>query len=506
VERKNPSLGFALLVLLIDAIIICIGVLPEDISEHFGGLGQGAQIPLLFACVVTAASGLYFLKIKWKEMEEGVFKTISTALQAMLILMIIGCLVGSWMQSGVAPTLIYYGLETLSPEYFLLAALFICCIVSISTGSSWSTSGTIGIALMGIAIGLEISAPVAAGFIISGAYFGDKMSPLSDTTNLAPAVAGSELFSHIGAMCWTTLPVIGLVAVIAVFMGRGTAGELDSSKIVLMQEIMKSEFTISWLCLIPPILVLSSAAMKIPAIPGIILGILSSVAISIFNGTDIGSIIGVLFDGYSPGLISEIGNAESAEVVLGLIEGTAISASSAPDRIIEIGKMMAELFTRGGMNSMMETIALILMALSLGGILESCGYLEVIISRLLETVKTTTGLIASVIVSCIFSNIFLADQYLGIVVPGRMFKSAFEKTEKKKKKMSTVMLSRSLEDAGTLTSVLVPWNTCGAYHTKVLNIETFAYLPYAFLNYLVPITALILTKLNIGMKWQEEKK
>ena len=499
-ERKNPSLRFALIVLLINALIICIGVLPEDLY----GFEQGAQIPLLIASIVSAACGVYFLKVKWKDMEEGIFKTISTALQAMLILMIIGSLVGSWMHSGVAPTLIYYGLELLSPRYFLLAALFICCIVSLSTGSSWSTSGTIGIALMGIAIGLEIPAPIAAGFIISGAYFGDKMSPLSDTTNLAPAVAGSNLFTHIGAMCWTTLPVLAIVAVIAVFMGQGVSGELDSSKIVLMQEMMKSEFNISWICFIPPILVLTSAAMKIPAIPGIILGILSSVVISIFNGTGLGSIIGVLFDGYSPGLISELGNAESAEAVLGLIEGTAVAAGSAPDRIIEIGKMLAQLFERGGMNSMMETIALILMALSLGGVLESCGYLEVLINKLLETVKTTTGLVASVIASCIVTNVFLADQYISLVLPGRMFKGAFEKTEFNGKKMAPVMLSRTLEDSGTLTSVLIPWNTCGAYNAGVLGVSTFAYAPYAFLNYLVPIAALIMTKLGIGMKWQEK--
>ena len=503
-ERKNPSLGFALLILLIDAIIICIGVLPADLSKYFYGFEQGAQIPLLIACIVSAASGVYFLKVKWKDMEEGIYKTMSTALQAILILMIIGTLVGSWMQSGVAPTLIYYGLALLSPQYFLLAALLICSIVSLSTGSSWSTSGTIGIALMGIAVGLEIPAPIAAGFIVSGAYFGDKMSPLSDTTNLAPAVAGSELFSHIRAMCWTTLPVLTIVAVIAVYLGRDVAGELDSSKIVLMQEIMKSEFTISWICFIPPILVLTSAAMKIPAIPGITLGVLSSVLISIFHGTGIGSIIGVLYDGYTPGLISELGNASSAEAVLGLIEGTVINAGSAPDRIIEIGKMLSELFARGGMGGMMGTIALILMALTLGGILESCGYLEVIIDRLLESVKSTTGLIASVLVSCIVTNVFLADQYLAIVVPGRMFKGAFEKTEFNGKKMSTVMLSRSLEDAGTLTSVLVPWNTCGAYNAGVLGVSTFAYMPYAFLNYLVPVAAVIITKLNIGIKWQEK--
>jgi NhaC family Na+:H+ antiporter len=503
VDRKNPSLHSALLILLIDAIIICVGVLPENLY----GFEQGAQIPLLLAAIVSAACGVFIFKAKWSEIEEGIFKAISVSLQAILILMIVGSLVGSWMQSGVAPTLIYFGLELLTPKYFLLAALFICSIVSLSTGSSWSTSGTVGIALMGIGAGLNIPAPVTAGFIISGAYFGDKMSPLSDTTNLAPAVSGAELFSHVRAMCWTTLPVLLIVAGIAVYFGNDyAAGTIDSSKIVLIQQMMKSEFTISWVCFIPPILVLTSAGMKIPAIPGIVLGILSAVAISIFNGTGLGSILDVLFNGYTPSIISELGNAESTEAVSTLIQGTIMQSSGNADQIIEIGKMLTKLFTRGGMNGMMETIALILMALSLGGILEVCGFLEVIINKLLGLVKSVTGLIASVLVSCIFSNIFLADQYLSIVIPGRMFKGAFEKREFNGKKLAPVMLSRSLEDSGTLTSVLIPWNTCGAYNAGVLGVSTFAYMPYAFLNYLVPIAALIITRLNIGIKWQGEKE
>ncbi|MCL1875098.1 MAG: Na+/H+ antiporter NhaC [Synergistaceae bacterium] len=501
-ERKKPSLHAALLLLLVDVIIICVGVLPENLY----GFEQGAQIPLLLAGIVSAACGVFIFNVKWREIEEGMYKAISVALQAIIILMIVGSLVGSWMQSGVAPTLIYYGLELLTPKYFLLAALFICCIVSLSTGSSWSTSGTVGIALMGVGAGLDIPAPVTAGFIISGAYFGDKMSPLSDTTNLAPAVAGSELFDHIRAMCWTTLPVLVIVAGIAVYFGNDYAsGTIDSSKITLIQEMMRSEFTISLICFIPPILILTSAAMKIPAIPGIVLGILSAVAISIFNGTGLGSILDVLFNGYTPGIITELGNAETAETVSALIQGKVLEGlGSAHEQIIEIAKMLTELFSRGGMNGMMETIALILMALTLGGILEVCGFLEVIINKLLSMVKSATGLVTSVLVSCIFSNIFLADQYLSLVIPGRMYKKAFEDTEFNGKKMAPVMLSRSLEDSGTLTSVLIPWNTCGAYNAGVLGVATVAYLPYAFLNYLVPITAIILTKFGLGIKWQEE--
>jgi len=504
VERVKPSLGLAITILLINALIICIGILPESLN----GFEQDAQIPLFIACIVSAASGVFVLKIKWRELEEGIFKAISVALQAMLILMIIGSLIGAWIQSGVAPTLIYYGLELLTPQYFLLAALLICCIVSLTTGSSWSTSGTVGIALMGVAAGLNIPPHIAAGFIVSGAYFGDKMSPLSDTTLLAPAVVGSELFSHIRAMCWTTLPALLMVAGLAVFFGNDYAsGELDSSKIVTIQDLIKTEFTISWICFIPPILVLSCAAMKIPAIPGIVLGIFSAVAISIYNGVNIGSIIGVLYEGYTPGIITEIGSVESTEALLGLTQGTVLEGSGAGYALIkEMGEMLSKLFTRGGMDGMMSIIALIMMALSLGGVLEACGYLEVIINKLLESVRSAFGLVASVMVSCVFANAFLADQYLSLVVPGRMFKGAFEKSEFNGKKMAPVMLSRTIEDAGTMTSVLIPWNTCGAYNSGVLGVSTFAYAPYAFLNYFVMIVALIITKLNIGMKWQEEEK
>lgn len=503
---RKPSFGLAVAVLLLDAFIICVGVLSLEISDDLTfGFGQGAQIPLLMAAIVTGISGIVFLKIPWDTIEQGIFKAISVAIQAMLILMIIGALVGAWVQSGVAPTLIYYGLNLLSPKYFLLAALFICSIVSLSTGSSWSTSGTVGIALMGIGAGLNIPAPMTAGFIISGAYFGDKMSPLSETTNLAPAVSGADLFDHIRAMCWTTLPAIVLVAVIAYFMGANVAGEIDASKINLIQHTMGSEFTISPFCLIPPLLILVLAAMKMPAIPGVVIGMLGGVVISLFNGIDIGNILNVLWEGYTPGLISKMSSAENMDALVNIFQGTALEGSTySLEMFKEVGALLEQLFARGGVNGMMGTIALILMALSLGGTLEACGYLQVMLDKLLAAVKSAFGLVASVIVSCVFSNAFLADQYLSLVIPGRMFKGAFEDTEFNGKKLDKVMLSRSLEDSGTLTSVLIPWNTCGAYNAGVLGVSTFAYAPYAFLNYLVPIIALVMTKFGIGVKWVEK--
>jgi len=245
---RMPTFGEALFVLVVDALIISYGVL--DIHFESGavfGLALSAHVPLFFAAVFTAIMGVFFLGRRWRTVEEGMINGITVALQAVLILLTIGGLIGAWIQSGVVPTLIFYGLNLLSPEYFLLASLLICSIVSLSTGSSWSTSGTVGIALMGIGAGLGVPAPVTAGFVISGAYFGDKMSPLSDTTNLAPAVAGSELFDHIRAMLWTTGPTLLIVAGIAYYMGGSYSGAtLDNSRITVIQQMMSAEFTISY--------------------------------------------------------------------------------------------------------------------------------------------------------------------------------------------------------------------------------------------------------------------
>jgi len=503
---RKPSFGEALFVLVVDALIISYGVL--DIHFESGatfGLALSAHVPLFIAAVFTAIVGVFFIGKKWRDVEEGMINGITVALQAVLILMTIGGLIGAWIQSGVVPTLIYYGLNLLSPQYFLLASLLICSIVSLSTGSSWSTSGTVGIALMGIGAGLGVPAPVTAGFVISGAYFGDKMSPLSDTTNLAPAVAGSDLFSHIRAMLWTTGPTLLIVAGIAVYMGGSYSGaELDSSRISVIQQMMSSEFAISKIGFLPPLLVLLLAALKVPALPGITAGMLLAAGMSLFQGVGLGDVLGALHSGYTPGLISQV--AESADIgaVNELLKGAVVFQPENFETVKEVASMLNDLLARGGLTGMLETVALILVALVLGGIMETCGFLEVLLERLMAKVKSVFGLVGAVISSCVFTNMFLGDQYLALVMPGRMFRPAFEDFRKDGKGLDPKLLSRSLEDSGTLTSVLVPWNTCGAYNSGVLGVPTLSYLPYAFLNYINPLVALLMTRLGIGIPWVDK--
>ncbi len=503
---RMPTFREAVLVLIIDSIIISYGVL--DIHFESGavfGLGLSAHIPLFISAVFTAAMGVFFIGRKWADVEEGMINGITVALQAVLILMTIGGLVGAWIQSGVVPTLIYYGLNLLTPQYFLLASLLICCIVSLSTGSSWSTSGTVGIALMGIGAGLGVPAPVTAGFIISGAYFGDKMSPLSDTTNLAPAVAGSDLFSHIRAMMWTTIPTLFIVAAIAAYMGREYSGALlDDSRISIIQQIMAAEFSISWAGFLPPLLVLLLAVLKVPAIPGIVAGMLLAVGMSLSQGIGFAEVLDVLKGGYVPGLIARMTESADAAALNELMGGAAVFGTEAFETVKEISGMLSDLLARGGLDGMLDTVALILVALVLGGIMETCGFLEILLERLLHKVKSVCGLVGAVIASCIFTNLFLGDQYLALVMPGRLFRPAFDGYEKDGKKLDARLLSRTLEDSGTLTSVLVPWNTCGAYNSGVLGVPTLSYLPYAFLNYLNPLVALAMTRLGIGIPWREE--
>lgn len=500
---RKPRFGEAFFVLVVDALIISYGVLDIHFASGTSfGLALSAHVPLFFSAVFTAVAGVFFGGKEWKTVEEGMINGITVALQAVLILLTIGGLIGAWILSGVVPTLIYYGLNLLSPRYFLVASLFICSIVSLSTGSSWSTSGTVGIALMGIGAGLGIPAPVTAGFVISGAYFGDKMSPLSDTTNLAPAVAGTDLFSHIRAMVWTTGPTLVIVAGIATFMGGAYGGStLDISRISIIQQMMSSEFSISAFGFVPPLLVLILAALKVPAIPGIVAGMLLAVSMALFQGAGLGDVLETLHSGYAPSLISQISVATDIGAVNELFKGAVVYSAESFESVKEIASMLNDLLARGGLSGMLETVALILVALVLGGIMETCGFLEVLLERLMENVKTVFGLVGSVICSCVFTNMFLGDQYLALVMPGRMFRPAFEKFRQDGKGLDPRLLSRSLEDSGTLTSVLIPWNTCGAYNSGVLGVPTLSYLPYAFLNYLNPLVALLMTKIGIGIPW-----
>ena len=487
-ETRKPSLGLAILVFAAAAAMIAATVLIWKVDIH---------ITLILSAIVAGIVGITVLKYDYNTIEKGIVDGIMTGMQACLILYTVGPLVGTWIVSGVVPSMIYYGLSILSPSIFLLATLIICTIVALATGTSWGTAGTVGIALMGIAIGLGIPAPLTAGIIISGGYCGDKMSPLSDTTNLAPAVAGTDLFQHIRAMCWTTLPTYIIVALITLVLGFNYAGgELDTGKISAIQAIMDAEFWISPLAFVAPAVVIALSAMGKPALPSLYAGIFIAAGFSAAQGTGIGDILNIMQYGYSPTVSADIASAgEDAAALAKIMADNGITV--APKLALEAAKDIVELMERGGLQSMNWTISLIICAFTFGSTMEVCGFLKVMLEAIMKPIKSVGGMVTATLASCFVCDLFLGDQYLSIAMPGRMFKSAFDE-----KGLHPRMLSRTLEDAGTLVSVLIPWNTCGAYHTGVLGVSTFEYAPYAFLNYLNPIIASLMTFMGVGIFWR----
>ena len=496
---RKATFSEALFIIIFAATLILGAVKIWEADVH---------IPLLLSSVVAAAIAMFIMKVRWAVIEDGIMSSILMGMQAMLILYTVGALIGSWIQSGVVPTMIYYGLKVINPNIFLIAALLMCSVVSLATGTSWGTTGTIGIALMGIGAGLGVPPAMTAGFCISGAYFGDKMSPLSDTTNLAPAMAGTDLFQHIRAMVWTTGPTYLIVIVLAGIFGlRYAGGTLDIVKIEAIQSLMAAEFTISPWGLLPPLLVIGLAASQKPAVPSIFSGVLAGGFLTFFREVQFsdlssvknvfGSILNALQNGYSPALSGAIVEAgEDITAVAKILTESGVIGVS-PEAAQNAAGILNELLARGGLQSMNWTISLIICALTFGGILDRCGFLEVLLSTLLKGVKSVTGLVASVVVACFLTNALTGDQYISLVLPGRMFKATFEKTG-----LHPRMLSRSLEDSGTLTGALIPWNTCGAYQSMTLGVPTMEYLPYAFLNYLNPIIAVIMTSFGIGIAWR----
>ena len=487
-ERRKPSLGLAILVFAAAAAMIAATVLVWEVDIH---------ITLVLSALVAGTIGILVLKYDYASIEKGIIEGIMTGMQACLILYTVGPLVGTWIVSGVVPSMIYYGLSILSPSIFLLATLIICTIVALATGTSWGTAGTVGIALMGIAIGLGIPAPLTAGIIISGGYCGDKMSPLSDTTNLAPAVAGTDLFQHIRAMCWTTIPTYIIVAVITLVLGFGYAGgELDTGKIAAMQALMDAEFWISPIAFIAPAVVIALSAMGKPALPSLYAGIFVAAGFAAFQGIGIGEILNIMQYGYVPTISADIAGAgEDAAALAKVLADNAITIE--PKIALEAANDIVKLMERGGLQSMNWTISLIICAFTFGSTMEVCGFLKVMLEAIMKPIKSVGGMVTATLISCFVCDLFLGDQYLSIAMPGRMFKSAFDE-----KGLHPRMLSRTLEDAGTLVSVLIPWNTCGAYHSGVLGVSTFEYAPYAFLNYLNPIIASAMTFMGIGIFWR----
>ena len=440
------------------------------------------QIALLFATFTAALVGLKN-GYTWRLLEEAMIKGITLSLGAILILLMVGALIGTWLLSGTVPTLIYYGLQIISPQWFYAASCLICGIVAMSIGSSWTTAATIGVALLGVATGLGLDQVVTAGAVISGAYFGDKLSPLSETTNLAPAVAGSDLFDHIQHMLWTTVPSFVIAMIIFIFMGFSADVSSDIGRIDEIVSILKANFNISPMMLVPLIVLLVLAYKKMPAFP----------AISI--GAVIGAVWALIFQ--SDLLASQV-DASQGQLVgyfklvwATFYDGFAIKTGDGT---------MDDLLSGGGMAGMLTTTWLVMTALMFGAIMEKTGLLEVFVRSILKIARSTGSLIASTIATCIGTNLVAADQYIAIVVPGRMFKEEY-----KKRGLKSVNLSRTLEDGGTITSPLIPWNTCGAYMQSVLMINPLDYAVYAFFNLINPVLAIIYAYIGIKILKIEPK-
>lgn len=472
-EFNRPSLLHAFI-----PIIFLIGLLALNVVFYGDMATSGAnQIALILSAMVAVIVG-FSLKIPFSHMLKGVIKSINSSMGAILILLMIGALAGTWLISGIVPAMIYYGLQILNPTIFLFASCIICAIVSVATGSSWATVATVGIALLGIGAALGIHEGLIAGAVISGAYFGDKISPMSDTTNLAPAMAGTDLFTHIRYMLYTTVPSI--IITLLIFLGIGiyssSSGSVEDTNALSLA--IKTKFNINPFLFIVPAVVIWMIIKKVNALSALLIGsLLGGVFALIFQPHIISEVAGTTGN-YAKQAYMAIMNAMSAEVKVGT------------DNEIANGLLKAK-----GMYGMLNTIWLILSAMCFGGVMESAGLLRRITEPLVKKAKSTGALVATTAGSCAFVNLTASDQYLAIVVPGRMFAETY-----RERGLAPENLSRTLEDSGTVTSVLVPWNTCGATQAGVLGVATLVYLPYCFFNIISPFMTIFFAYAGIKIK------
>lgn len=457
---KTPSLKVAMIPIAFMIVSLYVGIAEFGLDPH---------VPLLLSAVVATIVALW-LGHTWNDIETSFLNTIRLSMQAVIILLIIGAIIGTWIAAGIVPTMIYYGLSLLSPTYFLVSACAISAVVALASGNAWTAAGTIGIAIMGIGQGLGVDLAMVAGAVISGVYFGDKVSPLSETTNMAPGITGAELFEHIKHMMYTTIPALVIALILYTILGLQFSETQSSiAEVQALQNQLNDIFVISPWLLLAPVAVIVMMVFKMPAIPGLTIGALIGVVFAIgFQGVAPGEALSVMYYGFS----KEVG--------------------------IEV---VDNLLNNGGMESMMYTVALILIAMSFGGILEKAGILEAIVLALLSYAKKTGSLIATTVATCVAANIIACDQYLAIILPGRMYSKAY-----KDRNLHPKNLSRTIEDAGTMTSPLVPWNTCGAFMFATLGVSALSYAPFAFLSLISPIIAVIYGYLNIKIEYLPEKE
>ena len=457
-QPRMPKVWEALIPVAAIMIFMIVGTVVWGMDPH---------IPLVLACVVTAfvAAACGY---KWDAIITGALDSVKSAVEALLIILCVGMLIGSWVWAGTMPAMVYYGLKFISPSVFLALGLVLTAIVGLATGSSWTASGTVGVALMGVAMGLGISAPLAAGMIIAGAYTGDKLSPLSDSTNVAAAAAETPLYDHVGAMMTTTVPsfVISFVLYLIVgFVVIDTSG-YDASLAQGIMDAIADNFYLSPWIMLPVLVVIFAAVKRIPAIPSLLLAAAVAAVIAIFAQ-----------------------GASLPDVLIGLQAGFSI----------ETGNEYADsLLNRGGLDSMLWTISLIMFALAYGGMMEKCRFVESLMGGIVKRVKSTASLVAATIITGIICDVILTDQYLAIMIPSRMFRDEFDKRD-----LSRSFLSRTTEDGATLWSPMIPWNGCGAYQAATLGVHNFAFMPFAFVNLINPVLAVVITAFGIGVKYKE---
>ncbi|WNF25179.1 Na+/H+ antiporter NhaC [Mesobacillus jeotgali] len=456
-ERKVPF-GLAIIPLFVMVVAMAVTIVKFEGDPH---------IPLIIGTVVAGLVA-WFAGFKWNFIEEGIYKGIKMALPAILIIITVGMIIGSWIGGGIVATMVYYGLKIMSPSMFLVSISVITALITLAIGSSWSTMGTIGVAGMGIGMSMGIPAPMVAGAIISGSCFGDKMSPLSDTTNLAAGITGTDLFAHIRHMIYTTIPAFVIALGVYWYLGRdfSNAG-VDNQEILEIMNVIQSNFIVSpWLLLVPAAVILL-VAFKVPALPALIVGVFMGwIAQFTVQGGAIADAVNTLQNGFT----LETGNAS-----------------------------VDELFSRGGIQDMMYTVSLALIAMAFAGVMEQTGMLQSIVEKILKLARTARSLVVSTIATSFLTNVAAGEQYLSVLLPGRMYKKAYED-----KGLHSKNLSRAIEDGGTVTSPLVPWNTCAVFIISALSVHPFEYAPYAVLNFTVPILSIIFAL--FGFKLEFVKK
>jgi len=474
--KLNKKISF--LQALIPLIILIFLLAFNVYLYNDGATGGPNQFALILGGVFAALVGFYN-KVPYDEMMQAVAGNLKSVSTAVFILLMVGALAGTWLVSGIIPTMVYYGLQILNPTFFLVAAVIITSIISLATGSSWTTTATIGIALMGIGKALSIPDGMIAGAVLSGAYFGDKMSPLSDTTNLAPAVAGTDVFTHVKYMMYTTVPTMTITLLIFLLLGFKHSGNVIQNNTELLHSITTT-FHITPILFIVPLIVIILIIKKAKPLTALFIGVV------------LAGIFAIIFQ---PEIVAKMANAKVLNFNSAYkgIMNAMTNSTYIPSGNVILDKN--KLFSAGGMSGMLSTIWLIMCAMFFGGIMQAIGALQKISDTLLSYAKSTFGLFASTTFTCIFFNATASDQYLSIVVPGKMYQKSFED-----KGLAPENLSRTLEDSGTVTSILFPWNTGGAYQSKTLGVGTLEYVGYAFFNLISPIMTLIFAYFNIKIR------